>query len=325
VSSCVVLQLSHPAASSAILAALRWAVAEVAGVAEEQVFLSVEGMFADCGRRLQQELVNRSEVVTGYEIRIPKSAALDDSSEEMAEKVRAALSSATKTDMATKLKEAFLSQPELAEVAVMVSMMGEPILEFLQTTLAEELSSSAESKYPSLVPEAVTIGSASASILASVALILCWRRRGKTMETPTCRRHGGQSSVAFVGISPADTNDTLTQSKDAALNAASTFNEQLPETVQLHLCSSKGSQSEVQPESCKQVHSPRSARRKVWRAVPILRGEHGDEEAPRSRQAKRKARRQAPPPLSPLSPLSLRVDSDTLQAEVLPAEHGCLP
>ena len=31
----------------------------------------------------------------------------------------------------------------------MVSMMGEPILEFLQTTLAEELSSSAESKYPS--------------------------------------------------------------------------------------------------------------------------------------------------------------------------------
>ena len=75
------------------------------------------------------------------------------------------------------------------------------------------------------------------------------------METPTCRRHGGQSSasglqlgalrvllslygheatrltskqVAFVGISPADTNDTLTQSKDAALNAASTFNEQLP-------------------------------------------------------------------------------------------------
>ena len=58
----------------------------------------------------------------------------------------------------------------------------------------------------------------------------------------------------------------------------------------------------VQPESCKQVwssedspseegllcislgsrfevHSPRSARRKVWRAVPILRGEHGDEEA----------------------------------------------
>ena len=29
------------------------------------------------------------------------------------------------------------------------------------------------------------------------------------------------------------------------------------------------------------------------------------------------ARRQAPPPLSPLSPLSLRVDSDTLQAEAV--------
>ncbi|CAE7892468.1 unnamed protein product [Symbiodinium necroappetens] len=314
VSSCMVLQLSHPVASSVgFLAALRWALAEVAGVAEEAVSVDVEGVFAECGRRLQQELVNMFEIVTGYEIRIPTSATLDHDSEEMAEKVRAALSSATRTDMATKLKEAFLSQPELAEVAVMVSMMGEPMLEVLQTTPAGALSSGTDSRYPSLVPEAVTIGSASASILASVALILCWRRSGKTIKTPTCPRHSrsGQSLASFVGVSPADTNATSMQSKDAVVNATSTCNEQLPEAV--HQSRSKRSQSEPQAESCKQVDSPRSARRKVWRAVPILRGEHADEEAPRKSRAKRtKARRLVASP-QPLTLQSVVVE-DTVQA-----------
>ncbi|CAE7244834.1 unnamed protein product [Symbiodinium microadriaticum] len=314
VSSCMVLQLSHPVASSVgFLAALRWALAEVAGVAEEAVSVDVEGVFAECGRRLQQELVNTFEIVTGYEIRIPTSATLDHDSEEMAEKVRAALSSATRTDMATKLKEAFLSQPELAEVAVMVSMMGEPMLEVLQTTPAGALSSGTDSRYPSLVPEAVTIGSASASILASVALILCWRRSGKTIKTPTCPRHSrsGQSLAPFVGVSPADTNATSMQSKDAVVNATSTCNEQLPEAV--HQSRGKRSQSEPQAESCKQVDSPRSARRKVWRAVPILRREHADEEAPRKSRAKRtKARRLVASP-QPLTLQSVVVE-DTVQA-----------
>ncbi|CAE7376117.1 unnamed protein product, partial [Symbiodinium sp. CCMP2456] len=314
VSSCIVLQLSHPVASSVgFLAALRWALAEVAGVAEEAVSVNVEGVFAECGRRLQQELVNTSEIVTGYEIRIPTSATLDRDSEEMAEKVRAALSSATKTDMATKLKEAFLSQPELAEVAVMVSMMGEPILEVLQTTPAGALSSSTESRYPSLVPEAITIGSASASILASVALILCWRRSAKTIKTPTCPRHSGsgQSLASFVGVSPADTNATSMQSTDAVLNATSTCNEPLPEAV--HLSPSKRSQSEAQPESCKQVHSPRTARRKVWRAVPILRREHGDEEASRKSRGKRTKARRLVASAQPVSLQSVVVE-DTAQA-----------
>ena len=52
--------------------------------------------------------------------------------------------------------------------------------------------------------------------------------RGAASALKLVRSRLTSKQVAFVGISPADTNDTLTQSKDAALNAASTFNEQLP-------------------------------------------------------------------------------------------------
>ncbi|CAE7477069.1 unnamed protein product [Symbiodinium natans] len=272
--------------------ALRWAVADVAGVMEEQVVVSTEDMFAPCGRGLQQAAFNVSEVVTSYEIRIPSSVEGEEKSVEIAEQVRAALDAATKTGLAAKIKEAFLLQSELAEVAVAVSILGEPLLEVLQTTFAE-VPPATESKYPSLVPEAVTISSASASILAIMVLILYWRQSSKH---PTSV--GESSSVSFVGVTPADADAMSPQFKeDVMLSSIDIFDEQMPAASQqsFPLSSKSFPTQKAQPESGKQVPSPRPTRRKVWRAVPIPRdGGEKEEEEPRRGRAKRKARRASP-------------------------------